>query len=141
MIRPFVKKFIENNITNIEQYKWKNITDAWYDSALWNALDYDEEMFNQFIAIMNHIVGVDFLKEAKKARNNTIYSELTAIVEEHIHQALAPARGQYKKNIYTDQLVTLLGFTEKEVIEICDAVVSDLGYNYDENYYYIGEEE
>ena len=141
MIREFVKQFIEDYITEIEQHNWFRVCERWYDFALFQSLEYDETMFEQFVAIMQHVVGVDFLKESRKARRDIIYFHLTEIIQDHLNDKFAPNRGQYKKTVYTDQLVTLLGLTESEVIEMCDDVVNDLGYNYDENYYYIGEEE
>ena len=141
MMRPFVKQFIEDHIDDIEQHNWFRVCERWYDFALFQSLDYDETMFDQFVAIMQHVVGVDFLKESRKACRDIIYFHLTEIVQDHLANRFAPHRGQYKKNIYADQLVTLLGFTGEETIEICDAVVSDLGFNYDEQYYYIGEQE
>ena len=141
MIIPFVKRFIEDYITEIEQHRWFRVCERWYDFALFQSLEYDETLFEQFVAIMKHVVGIDFLKQSRKDRRDIIYFHLTEIIQDHLNDKFAPNRGQYKKNIYTDQLVTLLGFTEKEVIEICDSVVFNLGFNYDENYYYIGEEE
>ena len=141
MIRPFVKEFIEDYIDAIDQHNWFRVCERWYDFALFQSLDYDETMFDQFVAIMQHVVGVDFLNEARKARRDIIYFHLDEIIQDHLANPYAPNRGQYKKTIYTDQLVTLLGFTEKAAIEICDSVVDNLGFNYDENYYYIGEEE
>ena len=140
MIRLFVKQFIEDYITEIEQHNWRTITERWYDSAQFHSLEYDESMFDQFVAIMQHVVGVDFLKESRKDRYDELYFELTKIVQDHIADKFAPARGTYKKQTYSDQLVTWFGYSEQEIIEICDAVVSDLGYNYDQNYYYMGEE-
>ena len=90
--------------------------------------------------MMETVIGIDFLKESRKVRRDIIYFHLDEIIQDHLADKFAPDRGQYKKTIYTDQLVTLLGFTEKEAIEICDSVVDNLGYKYDENYYYIGEE-
>ena len=141
MIKSFVKQFIEDYITEIEQHDWFRVCERWYDLALFQSLDYDETMFEQFVAIMQHVVGVDFLKESRKARQDVIHFHLNEIVQDHITDRFAPNRGQYKKRLYTDQLVTFLRFTEKEVIEICDSVVSDLGLKYDEIYYYIGEKE
>ena len=141
MIRPFVKEFIEKFITEIEQHNWRRITDRWYDYALFHSLEYEDAMFDQFVAIMKHVVGVDFLEESKVARYDELYFELTEIVQDHINDKFAPGRERYNKTIYTDQLVTTLGFSIEELESICDAVVSDLGFTYDEEYYYIGEEE
>ena len=141
MIRPFVKEFIEDFITEIEQHDWRRITDRWYDYALFHSLEYEDAMFDQFVAIMKHVVGVDFLEESKRARYDELYFQLSEIVQDHIDNKLAPTRGRYNKTIYTDQLVTTLGCSIGELESICDSVVSNLGYNYDQNYYYIGGEE
>ena len=126
MIRPFVKEFIEMFITEIEQHNWRRITDRWYDYALFHSLEYEDAMFDQFVAIMQHVVGVDFLEESRKARYDELYFQLTELVQDHISDKFPPARGQYNKTIYTDQLVTTLGFSIGELESICDSVVSDL---------------
>ena len=140
MLRKFVKEFIETHITDIEEHKWREVVSRWYDSALVHSLDYDEAMFEQFIYVMQHIVGVDFLQVTETARYDEIDFQLRSLIEGHLANPFAPSPRKYRKSVYTDQLVTTLGFSEQDVTKICDAAVSDFGLNYDENYYYIGED-
>ena len=137
MIRPFVKTFIEQFITEIEDHNWSRIVDRWYDYALFHSLEYEDAMFDQFVAIMKHVVGVDFLEESEKDRRDIINFHLSELIQDHLSSHRS---NKYKKNIYTDQLVSSLGFTVGELEEICDTVVEKLGLSYDDKYYYLGDE-
>ena len=76
-----VKKFIEENITTIEQQDWQKLFDKWYFSYSMISVAVDCEQLRELFDIFKES-GIDLKKESELARQSLIVKYLHEYVEE-----------------------------------------------------------
>lgn len=122
-MNSYIKNFIENNISLIEENKWAKIFINWYNSAedVWP----DEDVFKEFIQIMMDAgITPDW-----DTRQDLIYSEILYYMEK-LKDENFNANNHIGRATIAYKLHSALGYTEKELYKMMDDAAKELNLKF-----------
>lgn len=112
-----VKEFIEDYIAEIEQGRWEEVFDGWYQEADGSKFWEDAEQFNEFLKILD-VLNVDAQK-LRDARAAIIekYTEDIVNTIQHNNYNRIDSWSIYWNDIIV-KLESVLGFSEKDIFAL-----------------------
>lgn len=118
-----VKEFIEDNIDDIEDGKWEDVIESWYEHF---SSDFfcSDDYFTEFAEVLQ-TAGIDFMTETETTRKEFMSNLIDQILHDELESMSRRGSDEIKKSDIIMHVDCNLGFTMDEL----DKIMEEVGQN------------
>lgn len=115
-----IKKFIEENIDIIDDQKWDEVIEAWYEHCYSYFFDADE-YFKELTQVLQ-TADINFMTLSENARKEFMSNLIDQILHDELESMSFKGKDEVHKLDILSHIDCNLGFTEQEIGKIMEDV-------------------